>query len=93
MSRLSTNIFLPADQAQLVVKLTDLLLEISAQVNQLTEGQVTAVQNAQTVVPTTGTYKAGDFIRNSTPTNAAPILGWLCVITGTPGTWKAVTAV
>ena len=35
--------------------------------------------------PTTGTYNAGDVVVSSTQTNG--IYGWLCTVSGTPGTW------
>ena len=40
-----------------------------------------------TAVPTAGTYKAGDFIRNTGPT-AGTVWGWVCVEAGTPGKWE-----
>lgn len=39
-----------------------------------------------TAAPTAGTYVAGDVVWNATPTSGAP-LGWVCVSSGTPGTW------
>lgn len=44
--------------------------------------------------PTTGTWALGDFVHNSAPTNAsgAQVLGWICTASGTPGTWRSVTA-
>jgi hypothetical protein len=43
-----------------------------------------------TAAPTTDTYEQGDIFYNSAPSNAAgqPI-GWVCVVGGTPGTWRA----
>jgi hypothetical protein len=42
-----------------------------------------------TAAPATGTYLQGDIVWNSAPSNAAgqPI-GWVCVVGGTPGTWR-----
>jgi hypothetical protein len=42
-----------------------------------------------TAPPTTDTYEQGDIFYNSAPSNAAgqPI-GWVCVVSGTPGTWR-----
>ena len=37
-------------------------------------------------IPTTGTYRKGDRIRNSNPGSGKPI-GWICLYGGTPGTW------
>jgi hypothetical protein len=40
-----------------------------------------------TVAPTTGTWKKGDVVWNTSPA-AAGFIGWVCVTAGTPGTWK-----
>lgn len=67
--------------------------EISSQLNALTEGHVSAVTNAYTAAPTTGTYSQGDFIRHSAPVEAGTagskyvIVGYVCTVSGTPGTW------
>jgi len=45
-----------------------------------------------TAAPTSGTYVKGDICLNSAPAAAAS-LGWICVTSGTPGTWKAVGAI
>jgi hypothetical protein len=37
--------------------------------------------------PATGTYRQGDRIDNTAP-SAGGVLGWVCVASGTPGTWK-----
>ena len=42
--------------------------------------------------PTTGTYASGDIIFNSAPT-AGGFIGWVCVTSGTPGTWKTFGAI
>jgi len=38
--------------------------------------------------PTTGTWGRQDIVWNSTPT-AGGAVGWVCVVAGSPGTWKA----
>lgn len=69
------------------------LREHALQVNNLTEGRITAVTNATTAAPTDGPHKQGDFVRNSAPTELGSggskyvIYGWVCVTSGTPGTW------
>lgn len=69
------------------------LREHASQVNNLTEGRVSAVTNATTAAPTTGANAQGDFLRNSAPTELGAasskyvIFGWVCVASGTPGTW------
>lgn len=76
-------------------KLTDLFRATNAQVNQLTEGTVSAVHSAATAAPTAGTYAQGDFVRNSTPAEAGTagakyvVTGWMCTVGGTPGTFLA----
>jgi hypothetical protein len=37
--------------------------------------------------PSTGRFEKGDIVFNSAP-NAGGIVGWVCVTSGTPGTWK-----
>lgn len=39
--------------------------------------------------PTTGTWAKGTLLFNPTPTAGQP-WGWLCTVTGTPGTWQAL---
>ena len=91
--RLDANPFLPAQAEQAQIKLTVLFRDIAKQVNDLTEGRRAAVTNAATVVPTTGTYAQGDFVRKSNPVEAGAVLakyvidGWTCIGGGTPGTW------
>jgi len=72
-----------------------LMREAEAQVNALAEGLVAASYTAHTAAPT-GTaqaYAQGDFVRNSEPTEAGTagskyvVLGFVCVASGTPGTW------
>lgn len=68
--------------------------DISKQVNGVTEGSISAITNAATAAPTTGTWKQGDFIRNSAPSELGSagskyvIFGFVCVASGTPGTWR-----
>jgi Pectate lyase superfamily protein len=40
-----------------------------------------------TIFPTTGTYNKGDLIYNTNPTPGG-FIGWICITSGTPGTWK-----
>lgn len=76
---------------RLVPRLTDLLKAIGQQVNGLSEGRISARHQAATAAPTTGTYAQGDFVTNSAPSGAAPVIGWVCTVGGTPGTWVAVS--
>lgn len=67
--------------------------QIAQQVNALSEGSIAANYTAQTAAPTTGTYAHGDQIKNSAPVEAGAatakyvVVGWICVASGTPGTW------
>lgn len=61
------------------------LREHANQVNMLSEGRIGAVNNAQTAAPTTGQYAAGDFVKNSAPSELGSpgsryvIDGWTCL--------------
>ena len=67
--------------------------QVAQQVNALSEGRLSATYNAYTAAPTTGTWAKGDYIKNSNPAEAGAvsskyvILGWVCTVAGTPGTW------
>lgn len=69
------------------------LREHAVQVNALAEGRMEAHYNALTAAPTSGTYGVGDFVKNSAPSelgaggNKYVILGWVCTVSGTPGTF------
>ncbi len=75
-------------------RMAELFRDLQTVVNRLAEEGIDAFYNAKTSVPTTGTGKQGDFVRNSTPTELGSasskyvILGWVCVASGTPGTWR-----
>lgn len=75
-----------------------LLQQIDDQVNNLTDGKVNAVTNSYTAAPTGGTHAVGDFVRNTntveigTAPSAYVILGWICTVAGTPGTFTEVRA-
>jgi hypothetical protein len=45
-----------------------------------------------TAAPTTGTWARGDIVYNTTP-SAGGFVGWSCVASGTPGTWKTFGAI
>lgn len=69
------------------------LRDISYQVNLLSEGRIEAEYSAMTSAPASGAYAQGDFIRNSAPSELGTagskylVFGWVCVSSGTPGTW------
>lgn len=54
--RINPQIQLPADQQQLVLKLTTLLAQVVQQLNGISEGYTYAVTNAYTAAPTTGQH-------------------------------------
>lgn len=70
------------------------LVEHAILLNLLTDGRLSGTNNATNAAPTSGTHAQGDFVRNSTPTEAGTagskyvVLGWVAVSGGTPGTWK-----
>ena len=70
--------------------LARLFQRLDDQVNNLTEGKLNAITNAQSSAPTTGTYVAGDFVRNNGPieSGGSVVFGWMCTVSGTPGTWS-----
>ena len=99
MSRISQDPRLPVFgsidyEKNLNFQLTVLLRQIALQLNNLSEGRLNAVNNAMTAAPTDGQYYQGDFVRNSEPEELGSaaskyvILGWVCVASGEPGTWK-----
>lgn len=93
MSRINEEPRLPPELPRLVQKLTDILREMSRQVNGLSEGRQAANYASQSAAPTTGTWLQGDFVLNSAPAELGAagskyiIHGWRCTASGTPGTW------
>ena len=91
MSKLNLYLKLPTqyDRAQLA----DMFREIETQVNQLSEGYLTARYTAKAAAPTTGTWRQGDVVYNNAPAEAGTaggkyvVTGWICTVSGTPGTW------
>lgn len=77
----------------LPVTLFDLFRATARKVNSLAAGTFSAVENTAAAAPTTGTWAQGDQVRNSNPTEAGVptakyvVLGWICTVGGTPGTW------
>jgi hypothetical protein len=92
MAKLAITMRLPiADRAQW----HPVIAEIERQVNALSEGRVHAHYNAGTSAPSgpSTAYSLGDFARNSAPSELGSagskyvVMGWICVVAGTPGTW------
>jgi len=69
------------------------LRKYATQINQLAEGRITAFYSALTAAPASGTWMQGDSVKNSAPSELGTagskyvIEGWVCVVSGTPGTW------
>jgi hypothetical protein len=64
----------------------DIVTKLQNQINQLSEGQLVAKHNAQSSVPTTGSYAVGDFVANSTQSELGSaaskyvLMGWTCTV-------------
>lgn len=98
--KLRTDVILPdymgsdAFMRRLMQSLTDRLRETAVKVNGLASGRVAAKENTYTAAPTTGDWTQGDEVKNSAPTELGSagsryvVLGWVCVASGSPGTWK-----
>lgn len=90
---IQTNPVLPGDLAGLVRQLTALHAQVASSVNGLSAGHVAAHASADTAAPVAGVWAAGDFVRNSAPTEAGSagskyvVIGWICTVAGSPGTW------
>jgi hypothetical protein len=87
------NLPLPASGAFLPT-LIGYLGRVARQLNGISEGRLAAVTNSGTAAPTGGTNYQGDKVWNSAPTELGGagsrycIVGWICVASGSPGTWK-----
>lgn len=87
--KLPNNVDFPG----LPIGLIRYLRDIARQVNGITEGHGYAFHGAMTAAPTTGTWNIGDTVKNSAPAEAGGagskyvIIGWICTVAGTPGTW------
>lgn len=59
----------------------------------LVGGGSNALGTTGTAAPTTGAHTQGEWVRNTAPTELGTtgtkfvVLGWLCLVSGTPGTW------
>lgn len=83
-----------ADYTQRLVTEIDKSFEVVVkQLNGVSEGTADFFHNSATAAPTTGTFARGDFIKNKEPSELGSaaskyvILGWICTVAGTPGTW------
>lgn len=92
MNKVNTNPQLGFDESVTFLKqtLANILRDHANSINGLVEGSIDG-NDGRLVAPTSGTWKQGDFKKNSAPAGASPVIGWICTASGTPGTWVAVT--
>ena len=80
---------IPAGFLKSLKKAVDSIVQ---QLNQLTEGYIVCVTNAQTTAPSSGDYQPGDFVKNSDRSELGSsgdkyiLDGWECA-TSSPLTW------
>ena len=91
--RLSLEPRLPGEFEPLLRQLRKLFIDLSVQLNGVTEGKIEQYHSALTAPPTTGIWRQGDFVKNSAPTESGSVsskyvvIGWICTVSGEPGTW------
>lgn len=79
---------------RLLLALMDRLRDAGVKVNALAEGRISAREGTATTAPTGGDWTQGDYVTNSAPSELGSagskyvVLGWVCVASGAPGTWK-----
>lgn len=79
---------------RLLQSLTERLREAANKVNGMASGRVSALDGLYTSAPTAGDWTQGDRVTNSAPTELGSagskyvVLEWVCVASGSPGTWK-----
>lgn len=73
--------------------LSKVFRDIAQKVNAIAAGSYSGFDGQATAAPTTGTWRQGDYVKNSNPVEAGAassryvIHGWVCTVSGTPGTW------
>lgn len=81
-------------RSDFVPTLQGIVSKIHQKLNALAGGRIVSHDSATTAAPTSGTWAAGDYVRNTAPAELGTagskyvIMGWVCVSGGTPGTWK-----
>ena len=99
MPRLLESPLLPKNIAskemlELQQALIPLLRATAYKVNALAAGRWAAVDEAALAAPTSGPWMQGDEVRNGSRTELGALgsrfvlMGWVCVASGTPGTWR-----
>jgi hypothetical protein len=95
--RLEENPQLPMNpDTAYLVSLTQFLSRVlkntAQKVNQIGDGRINGSDFTAAVIPTTGMFRQGDFVKNSAPVEAGTagsryvVIGWICTVSGTPGT-------
>jgi hypothetical protein len=100
VSRLVLELRVPSEYKK--TDIAEIIRAICTQVNNLSEGRLSARYNAQSSVPTTNSYAKGDFIPDINCTSSASVaaglgaayvrLGWVCTSSGSPGTFVEARA-
>ncbi len=86
MSKLSGSGRVPSEYKKETI--FEIVRAFEDQVNRLAEGRISARHNSSTAAPTTGPHQRGDIVWNTQPTSGGTV-GFICVVAGEPGTWKA----
>lgn len=77
----------------LPVHIVQWIRQAARKVNGIASGSYRDMEGQLTAAPTAGTWAQGDFVRNSAPAEAGGAgsayvtVGWICTVSGTPGTW------
>lgn len=89
MGKLNEQVQLPIGMDQALRKpLYDFLQAVARKVNAMADGRLSAYDDVRTSVPTSGTWKQGDFVRKSNPVVAGGggsqyvIIGWTRITDG-----------
>ena len=88
----TTDLYLREEGKKLVQQLQELISRTNQQVNQITDGTVSAFHSARSTVPTSGTWAIGDFVRKSTYAEAGAggskyvVIGWCRITNGSANT-------
>jgi hypothetical protein len=82
-----TNGTTPGATGGTVLEIYDLAIFVGSQIpRRLFPAYPKNILTYNSAVPTTGTWKAGDAVKNNAPAVGQP-KGWICTVAGTPGTW------
>jgi hypothetical protein len=94
MAKVQLPVFPAGENVRLVVEqLYKFAREVATHINNTSEGRSSG-RSSRATVPVGGTAFKGDIVYNETPTELGSVgakyilLGWICVVSGTPPTWK-----